>query len=1035
MASNRNQGQEFADLQSQAQQVLSNRSNELENQLIIQRESQSEDVNLQGALQMTADPASGTVAPTPVARQATVPASQAGLRPETQAVLQQYGVNASVTERSSRMSSNNTTKSTKSTTTSQSAGSTKVTNTTTVNNITNNNTTTTTNVESNAQPQRVVQAPVVPTAVAANPSQTAVAKQQVMMNTYLRRKAATDAQRDKEYRRRDRDLKREQSSLFEKLKNFTASTYNSLNPDNMSTVNGTMNFWKWMIGSYLVGKYFHPMLGFLERTYKYISGKDPNNNLRKDATDIFTGFRDAMSEVMNEFIANRKAAIDAVGPYPGDKNWKDIFSLGEVLEWIGRVVMAGLGGTGYISRSANRKAIDRTDELAKENGATTTIKEGRKTLETSLESEDSKVADGSSLTDTVSKGKSGDKATDLPLTEIMETNTRLLDANSQKAVSIDNDYLRTIGISAQKLGENGLLATSNGTPISAEDWNRYKEYVLSARGMNPWEILNSSHGAKSLAKTGETKEGKEYDERLLDLIFKIYRGVIGYKSGGGQAASKFELYTGPITLAKDALSSIMTSTNQFLLSKNEGGGKNDQAHTHLFTTNDSEGSKSKGLEKMMVNAHGVIDDSTWFSDSTWTKLQDKNITKDQIIKNYGSNNLSTQSLNAFRTHESAPKVTFEPVKKWIGKTGEILGWEYLNGKYNKIYSDIERSGVGQFIAKKYNDIIESWKGRRYSNDTNRDGSRNDCSGFTRDFYNKLIGRDIGYNSDSQWNGSNGIIVDRSDVDINGQGKGRLPDESRLEPGDLLYYACNSDSEHGQACGSRKYHVGHVEMYIGNGKMIGMRSKLHFGEVPITRYSTQNYAKYLGAKRFIDSKGNLLVSESSVIPTEEMLNEVLPSSTKSSGINLTGNASVGSDAASGTVSADEIGEVAAKSTNSTSSETSEYFTTPWSRSYSLNPNYSVNPNWFSPQLGATYTPSYTPSTITPTAKAVESESKSNVSLLTAEEYAEGVGLTITGFNNAIAQQSQILAQVVASSGGTTNITNNTTTVKSDNINMA
>ena len=81
----------------------------------------------------------------------------------------------------------------------------------------------------------------------------------------------------------------------------------------------------------------------------------------------------------------------------------------------------------------------------------------------------------------------------------------------------------------------------------------------------------------------------------------------------------------------------------------------------------------------------------------------------------------------------------------------------------------------------------------------------DCSSAVRECIKKAAGIDIGSNTSAQINNRNkiGIIVDQTD--------GYYPNEDNLLPGDCLYFKGNT---------SHPLDVGHVEMYIGNGKIIG-----------------------------------------------------------------------------------------------------------------------------------------------------------------------------------------------------------------------
>ena len=81
----------------------------------------------------------------------------------------------------------------------------------------------------------------------------------------------------------------------------------------------------------------------------------------------------------------------------------------------------------------------------------------------------------------------------------------------------------------------------------------------------------------------------------------------------------------------------------------------------------------------------------------------------------------------------------------------------------------------------------------------------DCSSACRAAIKAATGIDIGSNTSAQINNrtKKGIVVHSTD--------GYYPDESKLLPGDCIYFKGNT---------SHPLDVGHVEMYIGNGKCCG-----------------------------------------------------------------------------------------------------------------------------------------------------------------------------------------------------------------------
>lgn len=101
------------------------------------------------------------------------------------------------------------------------------------------------------------------------------------------------------------------------------------------------------------------------------------------------------------------------------------------------------------------------------------------------------------------------------------------------------------------------------------------------------------------------------------------------------------------------------------------------------------------------------------------------------------------------------------------------------------------------------------KKNQYSQDAEKrtkiESGYGDCSGTVWYWYHKLFGINIGGNTEAQINSKLGTRVDMTITD-------GIPDESKLQKGDLLYFR-GSDN-------SRTEGVGHVEMFIGDGKCFG-----------------------------------------------------------------------------------------------------------------------------------------------------------------------------------------------------------------------
>lgn len=109
----------------------------------------------------------------------------------------------------------------------------------------------------------------------------------------------------------------------------------------------------------------------------------------------------------------------------------------------------------------------------------------------------------------------------------------------------------------------------------------------------------------------------------------------------------------------------------------------------------------------------------------------------------------------------------------------------------------------------------------------------DCSSTVRKVIERATGKNIGGFTGDQYGGyakRGGIIVNSGAID-----------ESKLAPGDLLYYKRHSHSS------DRPDGVGHVEMYVGDGKRAGHGGGVGPKESPLSSDS----ARFLKAIRFTD----------------------------------------------------------------------------------------------------------------------------------------------------------------------------------------
>lgn len=140
-------------------------------------------------------------------------------------------------------------------------------------------------------------------------------------------------------------------------------------------------------------------------------------------------------------------------------------------------------------------------------------------------------------------------------------------------------------------------------------------------------------------------------------------------------------------------------------------------------------------------------------------------------------------------------------------------------------------------VQKRNTVVDAVKSREGKNQYTQTSKRTqvgsgfgDCSSTMQWAYNKL-GINIGDHTESQ-------ILSKTAHDVDLDIVNGLPDESRMRPGDLLYFR-GASSIHKD----RSRNVGHVEMYVGNGQISGHPSGIGPTRKDMKDYCTKMQNKY------------------------------------------------------------------------------------------------------------------------------------------------------------------------------------------------
>ena len=147
-----------------------------------------------------------------------------------------------------------------------------------------------------------------------------------------------------------------------------------------------------------------------------------------------------------------------------------------------------------------------------------------------------------------------------------------------------------------------------------------------------------------------------------------------------------------------------------------------------------------------------------------------------------------------------------------------------------------------------NNALKAEKTQIYTQSSKRTQSGySDCSEFARRMYKNTFGINIGGWTVPQWDGAKDGTSPMTLIDDN---KGNRPDASKLLPGDLIYWYTKGHrgGDHGD--------VSHVEIYAGNGKLIGQDAgEGKYGPLikNYASYRTTEKRNYLGATRYLGEK--------------------------------------------------------------------------------------------------------------------------------------------------------------------------------------
>lgn len=554
------EGQELADInvtQGMVKSTLDQQSANIQIAREASERTESNNIELRGALELAADTQQGD-------QVTQLPPQAAQLRPETQEILQKYGVNPNISE--SKTSTSSTSRSGTTKTSTEPGG--KVTNTTTINNVTNNNVRTETNIETptqvSAQPQ-VVQTPT---------AQDNTPKFKAWLTGIFARRDNENKIRDREFRKRDYELSRTTEKLMRRMEGVSRKFAEKANPDNIGrTFMNQLKLFATLFIATMLPKVWEPMMkgistisenimdligkgkgeSFIGRFKKEFLGIEPGgkalsfsemmSNFSSKISESFGGVIDrfkgvasdigeVIKESLSEIFQDRAEALKSVAR-SYDFSLGDIFDLKKMGSMVKDLLVAGFGGTDALAGIATGIESDRADSYMSDKAKSVFGSKG-----------ESIVKDGSINFEELNKGFRSDNGS---VTRVLNPEDKYLSSlvsedntNSPSLLKTLQEYVKRNETNEIKLSEDTLKRLG----FKKENLDYLSEYLGVKKSKESKVGSNTGHvsyenfytfpkGINSLKEAIQNSLGIGLDEFSLeniDKLDKVRKGVVDNKA-------------------------------------------------------------------------------------------------------------------------------------------------------------------------------------------------------------------------------------------------------------------------------------------------------------------------------------------------------------------------------------------------------------------------------------------------------------------------------------------------------------------------
>lgn len=669
----------LTELQNSASAINSERINALEMEKSVAQSNYNNNTNLQAEVGIAMNSQGQNV---PQSQPRALPQSASGLRPETQALLSQYGINPRISETSNKNGSTKTTRnSTVNTSTSRdnngSKEGTKVTNTTNISNVTNNNITNETKVDASQKAAPVV---VPPTSNPAN--QDTMAKYKTWLDSTMNKQNQQYELQKREFRKRDWSLKRYTEKMLDKMSSITKGLASRLDPANMTkTFTNQINVFMVMLGSMLLVKFFNPLkkivaevvgsvksifgsddpdaeksyVGKLKRGIVEALGGDPKkgDTFFSSLKGLFSDLGSYIKDSLNHLFEDRATAVKSIDAPSLTKHWV-LPNIGEWLQYISKVLTAAVGGTKGLLDSKVKNIVDDKSKTA-------------------LSGDEGKGQDTSAYGRNIIKDDDRDILGRLKTSSSDEMSRAMLRTMTDKSVDI-------APVAAMSKGFQDLESVSKRDKEGAKV---DKEAIKTILGLDLWN---------KLVKDGKLQEKTHY---------------YGYEVGGGvsKRLSKDLGYSKPdqtkyyvnkevkeIVLTPEVISEIKSLMNAKSFT-------HDDENFSKFVTSRSKslkGTLNSGISDVKVGIYSDNEAKKYMALHEESKENEPNIENyerlNKTVESLGSAvNSATESVANFATNLSGKTIRNNP--------GNIMDLDYYKstGKFRlKEYSSLEEGYAALF---------------------------------------------------------------------------------------------------------------------------------------------------------------------------------------------------------------------------------------------------------------------------------------------------------------------------------------------------